>query len=406
MSSERPDSGDPRLRVLRVITRLNVGGPALQAILLTERLDPARFAARLVVGEPGPSEGDMLSLRPKEVHPLVVPGLGRAISPMADASSLVRLVRLVRVFQPHIVHTHLAKAGLLGRIAARVGGAPIVLHTFHGNVLRGYFDPIRSRVFLALERALGRISTRVIAISPRQKDEIRRLRIAREPKLVEIPLGVELAPFLNPARGELRREIGVGDEPLVGIVGRLVTIKAVHIFIEAMGILGRSIPDARFVIVGDGDARPSLEALARARGLDHRMTFVGWRADLAPVYGDLDVVVLTSDNEGTPVSVLEALAAARPLVATAVGGVPDLVGADAGVLVPPRDPQAVAEAVRRLISDPAEAARLGAGGRSRVYPAYDIATLVDRIETLYLDLATQHGLMGQPRPTAVQDLSS
>lgn len=386
----------PRLRVLRVITRLNIGGPALQAILLTERLDPSRFDTMLVTGEPGPAEGDMLNLRPTALRPVLRRGLRREISPLADARALVDLVRIVRSFRPHIVHTHMAKAGLLGRTAARLGGAPIVVHTFHGNVLRGYFDSPRIRVFLALERALGRLSTRIVAISPRQKEEIRRLDIAREPRLVEIPLGVDLAPFLDSPRGELRRELGIrNDEPLVGIVGRLVPIKAIDVFIEAMALIGRSNSQARFVIVGDGELRLPLESLARARGLDGRLRFLGWRGDLRRVYGDLDVVVLTSDNEGTPVSVLEALAAGRPVVATAVGGVPDVIGAnERGVLVPPRDPHSVARAVADLLARPAEAARLGHAGRSYVYPVYDIGTLVDRMERLYTDLARERGLLG------------
>ncbi|MBI4345500.1 MAG: glycosyltransferase [Elusimicrobia bacterium] len=385
MSSAPPEA--PPRRVLRIITRLNVGGPALQAILLTERLDPSRFRTRLVTGEPTSVEGDMLRLRGATVRPDVVGTLGRDISPLADARSLASLVRIVREYRPHIVHTHMAKAGLLGRIAARLGGAPVIVHTFHGNVLRGYFDPVRSRIFLALERALARLTTRVVAISPRQRQEIRALGIATAPKLVELPLGVELSPFLDPPRGSLRAELGIGQRPLVGIVGRLVPIKAVDVFIDAMADLGRSVPAARSVVVGDGEMRRPLEEAARARGLDGRLTFLGWRADLRAVYGDLDVVVLTSDNEGTPVSILEALAAARPVVATAVGGVPDVIDDTRGVLVPPRDPRAVAAAVVELIGDPTRAARLGAAGRAHVYPAYDIATLVSRIERLYTDLA-------------------
>ncbi len=395
MRSERPDADPLRLRVLRVITRLNVGGPALQAMLLTERLDPARFKSMLVAGEPGPAEGDMLELRRTALRAVVVPGLGREISPVADARSLVRLVRIVRAFRPHIVHTHMAKAGLLGRAAARLGGVPILIHTFHGNVLRGYFDPVRARLFLELERALGRASTRIVAISPSQREEIRRLGIAREPRLIEIPLGIDLAPFLDAPRGELRRELGIpDDDPLVGIVGRLVPIKAIEVFIEAMALVARSSSRARFVIVGDGELRPALESLVRARGLNGRLHFLGWRADLRPVYGDLDVVVLTSGNEGTPVSILEALAAGRPVVATAVGGVPDVIGPnERGILVPPRDPRAVAHAVEDLLARPADASRLGRAGRSHVYPAYDIGTLVGRIERLYTDLSRERRLL-------------
>lgn len=384
----------PRLRVLRIITRLNVGGPALQAVLLHERLDPARFQSMLVAGELGPAEGDMLQLRRSTTQAMIVSDLGREISPAADARALTRLVRIVRAYRPHIVHTHMAKAGLLGRLAARLGGAPILVHTFHGNVLRGYFDPVRARFFLELERLLARTTTRIVAISPAQREEIRRLGIAHEPRLIEVPLGIELEQFVDAApRGALRRELGVPDnEILVGIIGRLVPIKAVDVFIEAMALVSREHAHAQFVVVGDGELRPRLESLARSRGLGERLHFIGWRADLPAVYRDLDVVVLTSDNEGTPVSIIEALAAARPVVATAVGGVPDVIGYnERGLLVPPRDPRAVAHAVEGLLERPQYAEQLGRAGRSHVYPVYDIASLVRRIEGLYSDLAGERG---------------
>ncbi len=395
------------LRVLRVITRLNVGGPALQAILLTERLDPELFETLLVTGEADPAEGEMLTLRPSRVRPTVVPGLARDISMAADLMTLLRVARIMRAFRPDVVHTHMAKAGLLGRVAARLAGVPIVVHTFHGNVLRGYFGPVRSRFFLALERILARASTRIIAISPLQMAELRELGVGSERKLIEIPLGVELRPFLDPPRGRLRAELGLDtDVPLVGIVGRLVPIKRVDLFVEAMAILATKVRRIRFAIVGDGESAPSIRALVRERGLDDRSSFLGWRADLAAIYGDLDVLVITSDSEGTPVSVIEALAAARPVVGTAVGGVPDLLSGGAGILVPPRDPRAVADAVERLIASPDRAAALGATGRARAFPAYDISTLVERIERLYLELARQERLAIGFAAGSVQDLSS
>lgn len=391
-----------------MITRLNVGGPALQAIALTDRLDPGRFETVLVAGEPGPHEGDMLRLRGSHVRGLVRAPLRREISPLSDARALAQLIAIVRSFRPHIVHTHMAKAGLVGRVAARVGGAPIVLHTFHGNVLRGYFDPLRSGLFIALERMLGRMSTRIIAISSRQRAEIRRLGIAREPRLIELPLGIELAPFLDPPRGVLRRELGIrDDEPLVGIVARLVLVKAVDVFVEAIALLTRSHPRIRAVVIGDGELRASLAALTRARLPEDRLTFLGWRADLPAVYGDLDVVVLTSDNEGTPVSVLEALAAARPVVATDVGGVADLLGADErGLLVPPRAPERVAAAIAALLADPDRRFRLGQAGRSYVFPAYDVGTLVSRVEQLYTELAADRAAPAGRRDRSIGERPS
>ena len=382
--------GDGRIRVARIITRLNVGGPAIQAMLLTQHLDQSRYETMLVCGRPGPHEGDMLELRGESgVTPVFIPQLGRGISPFDDIRAFASLVRILRTFRPHIVHTHLAKAGVLGRLAARLTGTPIVIHTFHGNVLRGYFGDARSGIFRLIERVLALASTRIIAISPRVAAELRDLGIAAAPRLIEIPLGLDLDPFLDPPRGLLRNELGLGAAtPLVGIVARLVPIKDVRLFLDAARIVATARPATRFVIVGDGELRDELVAHARDLGLDGAVRFLGWRADLPAIYADLDVLALTSRNEGTPVSVIEALASARAVVATAVGGVPDLIdGPERGLLVPPGDPAAVAAAIVGLLDDPERRARMGAAGRDAVFPQYDASTLVRRIDALYRGLA-------------------
>lgn len=371
----------------RVITRLNVGGPAIQALLLSERLDPSRYETVLICGTPGLREGDMRDLMPAStVRPVVIETLGRAVSPLHDLISLWKLTRELRRFRPDIVHTHLAKAGLLGRLAARLVGAPIVLHTFHGNVLRGYFGGSASRVIRVVERVLALLATRIIVISPQQRDEIAALGIPCS-KLVEVPLGLDLRPFLTAAPGRLRAELGLDSSvPLVGIVARLVPIKAVDVFLDAAAHVSAQLPETRFVIVGDGELREPLRARAVALGIDGLTTFLGWRGDLASIYADLDVLALTSNNEGTPVSIIEALAAGRAVVATAVGGVPDLLGHGAGLLVGAADPPALAKAMVGLLRDPATRARLGAIGRSQVYPLHDSDTLVRRIDELYSSL--------------------
>lgn len=392
-------SADPiskrRIRVARIITRLNVGGPAIQAILLTEGLDPERYETFLVCGHPGPREGDIRDLRGRLARPaLEVPQLGREIEPFADLRAFVRLVRALRAFHPDVVHTHLAKAGLLGRIAARFAGAQIVIHTFHGNVLHGYFGPVRTAIFIGIERMLAHLSTRIIAISPQQVAELRRLGIGRSDQIVHIPLGLDLQPFLDPPRGLLRRELGLADgERLVGIIGRLVPIKAVDLFLDAAAILHDRYPDVHFLIVGDGDERDRLCERADELGLGSTVRFLGWRADVTAVYADCDVVVLTSRNEGTPVSLIEALACARPVVATRVGGVADLLG-DCGLLVETGDATAVAAAVERLLGDPLLSMQLGAAGRQRVYPRYDQSELVARIDELYAGLLHRQAAIG------------
>lgn len=378
-----------RIRVAHVITRLNVGGPAIQVLLLNSRLDPERFESVLICGRSGQGEGDMRALgRVDHRPPILIPTLGREISILDDLRAFGALVGIFRALRPDVVHTNLAKAGLLGRLAARVAGVPVVVHTFHGNVLRGYFDPVRSRLFLTLERLLARVTSRVITLSPRQRAELAARGIASGHRVEEVPLGIDLAPFLEGSQGVLHKELRLAsDIPLVGIVARLVPIKAVDVFLAAAEIVGQTRPGVRFVVVGDGPLRNDLERRVAKAGLEPRVAFLGWRADLPAIYADLDVVVLTSRNEGTPLSVIEALAAGRAVVATSVGGVPDLIeDGKNGLLVDVGDPLLVATAVERLLGDPALRGRLGELGRRSVYPTYDAATLVARMAGLYEEL--------------------
>ena len=374
------------VRVLRVITRLNVGGPAHQALLLTDRLRSEGFETLLVTGQVAPGEADMRDLFSVGDIPVIeLAHLGRRIDALSDARSVAALARIVARFRPHVVHTHMAKAGALGRAVAWLAGTRVIVHTFHGNVLRGYFGPFHSAAFAATERALARISTRVLAISSQQRAELARFHIGDPARVVQIPLGLDLAPFRSPAAGALRSELHVRDVPLVGMVARLVPIKHVDLLLRAFAIVRASV-DARLVIVGDGELRPELEKLSKGLGIDRETHFLGWRADLPAIYADLDVVALTSRNEGFPVSLIEAMTAGRAVVATNVGGVGDLVGSDTGLLVPPDDAQKLAGAILSLLQDADRRRLLGKHAAARVYPEHDAATLVRRIANLYRDL--------------------
>ena len=392
-----------RLRVARVISRLNVGGPAIHTILLTAGLDPAAYESRLYVGAPGPSEGDMLPLaRARGVEPMAIPGLGRAVHPGRDLRALRRLAREFRTFRPHIVHTHAAKAGTLGRIAARMAGVPVTVHTFHGHVLRGYFRPAVAATFRAVERALARRTTLIVALSPGQREELLAMKIARPERVSVVPLGLELDPLLEAQarRGALRGRLRLSPETkLVGIVARLVPIKDHGTFLAAAARVALADPAVHFVVAGDGPLRAGLEAAGRAAGLNGRMHFLGWWEDLPALYADLDVVALTSRNEGTPVCLLEAMAAAVPVVATAVGGVPDVVRhGETGLLVPPGDPAAVAAALASLLADPERRSVLGLAGRRAAYPAYDAKTLIARVDGIYRELAGDRRAPGGIQP--------
>ena len=386
------------IRVVRVISRLNIGGPAIHTVLLTAGLNGHGFESLLVTGTPGDEEGDMSYVaRDRGVAPTIIPELGRELSWRDDLTAFLTLVRLFRSFRPHIVHTHTAKAGAVGRLAAAVAGVPIRVHTFHGHVFRGYFSPLKTQAFLWIERALGRLTQAVVAISERQRRDLCEVyRIVPSTRCTVIPLGFDLAPFASceARRGTLRREMGVeGDVPLVGIVGRLVPIKDHAMFLRAARRVRDTYPSARFVIVGDGELRPALERAVADLGLTECVHFLGWRRDLDAVYADLDVVALTSINEGTPVAVIEAMASGRAVVATDVGGVGDVVAAGrTGLLVPMGDAEACADAVSRLLGDAVLRAEMGRVGRERVLARYGSERLVADVRQLYVGLLAAAGL--------------
>jgi glycosyltransferase involved in cell wall biosynthesis len=387
-----------KIRVMRLIARLNVGGPAIHTTLLTEQLDPQRFQSQLVTGKEGENEGHMWDLMGhRDWQPTVIPSLGREISPKNDWRTLQEVVRLMKRERPTIVHTHTAKAGFVGRIAARLSGVPIIVHTYHGNVFKGYFSPKKTQMFIKIERLLATFTNRIIVLGEQQKQEILQLGIGVEKQYRIIPLGLDLSPFLQAEqlRGELRKELGIAPEvPLVGIVARLVPIKAIDLLLQAVPKVLQVVPNARFLIVGDGELRGELEALAKQLNIQNSVIFTGFRSDLPRVNADLDCKVLCSLNEGLPVAVIEALAAARPVVATDVGSVKDLVvPGESGVLVPAQDVEALAQGIIEVLSNPQQAAQWGLAGRARVYPQLDISRLVRDVEHLYLDLLREKGIL-------------
>ncbi|WP_162909971.1 glycosyltransferase family 4 protein [Aggregatilinea lenta] len=390
--SQRPTSRP--IRVMRIIARLNIGGPAVHVILLSERLGPPAFESRLVCGLIGPQEGDMAYLAEQHsVQPVYVAELGRELSPLRDLRTLYKLWRLMRQFKPDVVHTHTAKAGFVGRLAAWLARVPVRVHTFHGHVFRGYFGPQKTQMFLRLERLAGRITDKLITISPMLKDElVNEFHIAPAGKFTIVPLGLDLAPFEAAPRhaGTFRVTFGIpADAPLVGIVGRLVPIKNHALFLLMAAQIHTSQPDVRFAIVGDGELRADLEARVEALGLRDVVIFTGWQHDLRAAYSDMDALVISSLNEGTPVSVIEALAAGVPVVATAVGGIPDLLRhGQYGRLVPVDDPAALADAVCAALVDTDAYDAV----QSAILAQYGIERLADDLAALYRDLlAAKHG---------------
>jgi glycosyltransferase involved in cell wall biosynthesis len=392
MHEERRASSPRTTRVVRLFSRLNIGGPSVHVILLTAGLRAKGYETRLVVGREAPSEGNLLDMaRQKGIEVEQLRGLGREIRPLADLFTLWQLYRLIRKCRPAIVHTHTAKAGVLGRIAARLAGVPVVVHTYHGHVLRGYFGPLKTAFFRRLETLLNRFTDVAVTVSAALRDDLAGMGVAPREKIRVVPLGLDLARFARPhARGDLRVACGAAEgDVLIGVVGRLVPIKDVDCFLEAASRVSQSAPRARFAIVGDGELRAVLEQKASGLGLTSRVTFVGWRKDLESVYADLDVVVNSSRNEGTPVALIEAMAAGRPVVATAVGGTADLLGDGArGRLVPAADPAALAEAIIQTLDHPEETAGRARAARDYVLAHHSVDRLLQDIDELYRELLT------------------
>jgi glycosyltransferase involved in cell wall biosynthesis len=381
-------------RVLRVIARLNVGGPAIHATLLTAGLDPERYESLLVHGREAGDEGNYLDLTGQTVTARhEIPALGREISPFRDPAAHRELARLIRRYRPTIVHTHTAKAGFLGRLAAWRAGVPVIVHTYHGHVFHDYFSAAKTRVFVELERRLARVTHRLVTVSDTVRDEILSRGIGRREQFDVIRLGLNLDPLIESHRhaGELRLSLDLPDgAKTVGIVARLVPIKAHEVFLAMAARVVAERPETVFLIVGDGERRQALEASVADRGLAPHVEFLGWRADLARIYAGLDVVVLTSLNEGSPVALIEAMAAARPVVATRAGGVAELVG-EAGLLADVGDDAGLARQVLRVLSDPDLTGELGRAARRRVVPAYSRERLIDDVDALYRRLLAAHG---------------
>jgi glycosyltransferase involved in cell wall biosynthesis len=386
---------DEPVRVLRVIARLNMGGPALHVAYLTAGLAERGYETTLVAGSLARGEDSMAFVADElGIEVERIEELHREISPLRDAVAIVRLARLIRRVRPHILHTHTAKAGAVGRLAALLAGdarPPIVVHTFHGHVLRGYFDPLRTAGFRLLERWLATKTTALVAVSPQVRDDLVSLGVAPRERFVVVRVGIELEQRVaaeRDGRGESRRVLGIGpDRFAVGWIGRMTGVKRTDDVLRAFRRLRDRGVDACLCMIGDGPDRAAVERRAHELGLMRDTLFLGYQEEVAPFYAAFDAMILPSINEGTPVSAIEALAAGRPVVATRVGGVPDVVreGED-GFLVEPGDVDALAERLARLAADPELRERFGAAGRARVIPRYSVARLVDDIDLLYRSL--------------------
>lgn len=376
------------IKVMQIIARLNIGGPAVYVTLVTEKLNQAGFEISLVSGNIEAGEGDMTYYATEHgVTPILISGLSRSLNPIRDLATIYRLYRLIRQHKPDIVHTHTAKAGFTGRWAAKLAGVPVIVHTFHGHVFSGYFSPRKTQIFILLERLTSRISDTIITLTQGLRRELaEQYHITRKERITVLPLGLDLQPFADRPRknGAFREAWKIPQGvPLVGIVGRFVPVKNHALFVRAAAKIHATRPDVHFVMIGDGEVRAEIEALVDSLGLRPVTTFTGWMRDTKNAYADMDVFVISSVNEGTPVTVIESLSNGCPVVATAVGGLPDLLdGGEFGVLVPSDDVDALAAGVLSVLDTPPDTTK----AQNAMLRRYGIESLVSDLGSLYRGL--------------------
>jgi len=411
------------MKIVRIIARLNVGGPAKHVVWLTAGLQNAECQSLLVTGAVPQGEDDMGYFAAEQnVSPVFLPEMSREIS-IKDLLTIWNIYRLLLQERPDVVHTHTAKAGTVGRVAGLLYrwttpraliGRPRpcrFVHTYHGHIFHSYYGPLKTRFFLLIEKSLARLVTdRIVVVSDQQRQEISEtFRVGRQGQFVVIPLGIDTSAFANgkARRHPFREELGFSaNQIVVGIVGRLTDIKNHDLFLRAVALFKKTERDGtepvKFVIIGDGNLRRKLEAQSHSLGLQNSVVFAGNRADPEFFYPALDVVALTSRNEGTPLTLLEAMANGRAIIATGVGGVVDLLGTpsaghqersyvvcERGIRVPANDPAAFAAGLSHLISDSELRSRLGARGLEFVERGHSKERLLDDIKELYSGLLQQ-----------------
>jgi len=355
-----------KVKILRIVTRLNIGGPAIQAIDLCSKLNSSGFESLLIKGKENKREGTLENVaKERGIEIITVSELTRELNLIKDVKAFIKIFLLIKKHKPDIVHTHMAKAGFLGRLAAFFNRVPLIVHTYHGHVLSGYFSAIKTRLFLLLEKAMAWVTDIVIVISPSQKMEItEKYRICKPGKCRIIKLGFDLDRFLSAETnlGKLRNELlFTKDDILIGIAGRMAPIMA-----------------------GDGPLKSEIKDKIKKNSIENNVFLLGWRRSMELFYADLDIMCLTSINEGTPVSLIEAMAAAKPIVATDVGGVKDIVfDGKNGFLVPPGNVDMFSQRLADLIENSNMRKRFGSYGRDFVKENYTLDKLLNSISDMY-----------------------
>lgn len=371
-----PLGGFPR--VVHVIARLNLGGPAAIVTFLLDSFPDREMA--VVAGRVASGEVDYRSVRGTTRGIVDLPSLSRSVNPLNDVTSYRWLRDFFVASAPHVVHTHTAKAGALGRLAARRAGVPSVVHTYHGHLLSGYFSAAARRVVVEAERHLASRSDLLVAVGRRVRDDLLTAGIGKQEQFRVIAPGVR--PMSPVSRARARQALGLGDgERVVLYVGRLVHVKRPDRVLR----LARLFPDVRFLLAGDGPLRSRLEA-----GAPPNLSLLGWRSDVANLYAAADIALLTSDNEGMPVSLIEAALCGVPAVATDVGSVGEVVIHGVTGSVAPTDHDALAASLQRMLADDQKRLAMGAAAKRFAQTEFSVERMVNAHVNLYRELMEEH----------------
>lgn len=390
-------------KIIRILNRLAVGGPVLNATYLTKYLAPD-FDTLLVVGEKEDHEQSAEYLATNlSIGYTTIQGMGRSINPASDYFAYQKLKKLIKDFKPDIVHTHAAKPGAIGRLAAAAAGVPVVVHTFHGHVFHSYFNSLKSRFFINTERYLATKSDAIVAISEQQRKElVEDFKIAPAEKFRLIPLGLDLDKFtsnIDAKRKKFRQSFELEDDVVaIGIIGRLVPVKNHYLFLKALRhVLDNTSKKVKAFIIGDGETRADLENVAQQADIPfstekdadhpHPLVFTSWRSDVDSIMAGLDIVTLTSFNEGTPVSLIEAQAANKPIVSTRVGGIADMVlEGETALLADVQDGETFSNHLLQLVQDDSLRRQMGQKGQEQVLERFSYQRLMKDMSTLYYEL--------------------
>ncbi len=382
--SKKPSGEAQKIRVMRIIARMNVGGPAVQVSGLMRGFDANLFNQELLTGFCATDEADYLEKVATDVKAVRIDGLGRSIKPRADLSALITIVREIRRFKPDVIHTHTAKAGVVGRVASILSGHKSVrVHTFHGHLLNGYFGTGKTKLVILVEKFLALFTDQLLAVGAKVKDDLLAAGIGNQSKFGVMPPGLQLAEV--PSRLSARRELGLNDDAVYcTFIGRITQIKRPDRFLDVVAEIKSSEIDMHFIVAGAGELLQYCQDRAEAENLP--VTFLGWREDIEVVLAAANFVLLTSDNEGTPLSLIQAGMVGIPVVATNVGSTNEIVVNGETGLLTDLSVNQLADAVAKVATDSALRAKMGAAGKEYTLARYGVSRLVKDHQDLYLKL--------------------